>query len=111
MRRYPTPLSSRANAIFQCQTSPQLEIQNGRESPFEAAEILRSAGHDAHSVQEESLSGAPDDRLFDICRSEERCLVTLDLDFADIRNYSPDIHFGVSLSGSSTWTNRMFLAG
>ncbi|MBA3521777.1 MAG: DUF5615 family PIN-like protein [Gemmatimonadales bacterium] len=42
--------------------------------PLDAAELLRQAG-------------ARDERVITVCRSEGRILLTLDLDFADIRVY------------------------
>lgn len=57
--------------------------------PREFALMLRDAGHDAHDVVEESLGGQPDDRIAERCRAEDRVIVTLDLDFADIRMYPP----------------------
>ena len=55
--------------------------------PIEAAEILRTAGYDALTVDEQSLNGAPDENIEEVCRAEGRILVTLDLDFADLRRY------------------------
>lgn len=57
--------------------------------PLEVAAQLRAAGHDAHSVYDEALSGAGDQTLAAVCRRERRALLTLDLDFADIRTYPP----------------------
>jgi predicted nuclease of predicted toxin-antitoxin system len=57
--------------------------------PVEAAEVLRQAGHDAVTVLEQQLGGAPDSVIASICRQEGRGLVTLDTDFADIRVYPP----------------------
>jgi Domain of unknown function (DUF5615) len=57
--------------------------------PGEAATVLQSAGFDAETVWSEALSGAPDEILADHARHEARVLVTLDLDFANIRNYPP----------------------
>lgn len=57
-------------------------------SPSLAA-LFVVAGHDAHSVTEQGLGGQPDDRVIDVCRSESRALVTLDLDFANIKAYPP----------------------
>ncbi len=56
--------------------------------PFVAG-LLRADGHDALTVAEQSLSGAVDERLATICSQEGRVLVTLDLDFSDIRQYAP----------------------
>lgn len=47
------------------------------------------AGHDAVTVTDQAMTGASDPDLAAICRSEGRTLVTLDMDFADIRDYPP----------------------
>lgn len=57
--------------------------------PIEAADLLAAAGHDAMTVYEQSLSGAPDERIVDVCKYEGRILVTADLDLSDIRRYPP----------------------
>lgn len=57
--------------------------------PLEAAEALRQAGHDAATVLEQMYGGSPDAQLADLCQREGRILVTLDMDFADIRAYPP----------------------
>jgi len=41
------------------------------------------------------LQGSSDDELFLICKKENRILVTFDLDFSDVRTYSPGAHPGV----------------
>jgi predicted nuclease of predicted toxin-antitoxin system len=53
------------------------------------------AGHEAHSVTEQGLGGQPDDRVIDICHRERRALVTLDLDFANIKAYPPAEFSGI----------------
>lgn len=63
--------------------------------PEEAAHLLRDAGHEAESVLGEQLGGRPDDQVAQICRNEQRALVTLDLDFADIRAYPPEEYPGL----------------
>jgi predicted nuclease of predicted toxin-antitoxin system len=57
--------------------------------PGEVAELLRSAGHDARTVPEEGISGAPDPSVYAVCQREGRVLVTLDLDFANAQVYPP----------------------
>lgn len=59
------------------------------------AELLRQHGHDALTVWDENLRGTADSNLAQICRGEERTIVTLDLDFADIRAYPPARHAGI----------------
>ena len=60
-----------------------------------AKEILLQAGHDAVTAQEEGLSGASDTTIAEATRAENRCLVTLDLDFADILAFPPDRYPGI----------------
>ena len=63
--------------------------------PLELAELFREAGHDAVSVFDQGLGGARDADLARTCLREHRAIVTLDLDFADIRSYPPDAHSGI----------------
>ena len=46
-------------------------------------------------IWDETLAGAKDEILAERARTESRVLVTLDLDFADIRAYVPDRHAGI----------------
>jgi predicted nuclease of predicted toxin-antitoxin system len=57
--------------------------------PVEVVALFRTAGHDAFTVVEQRLQGQADSRIIDICRREDRVLLTLDLDFADVRTYPP----------------------
>ena len=63
--------------------------------PVAAAVILRDAGHDAETVYDEQLAGGEDWQLAEVCRREGRALVTLDLDFSDIRAYPPADYRGI----------------
>lgn len=63
--------------------------------PVEAADLLKTGGHECHTVFDEQLGGADDTSLYERCRREERVLVTLDLDFADIRTYPPAESAGI----------------
>ena len=63
--------------------------------PIEAAELLHRQGHDASTVWGEEISGATDAALALICQAETRILITLDIDFADIRAYPPNEYPGV----------------
>lgn len=63
--------------------------------PKVAARILRDAGFDAETVVTEGLGGAKDVTLAAVCREERRALVTLDLDFSDIRTYPPHEYPGI----------------
>jgi predicted nuclease of predicted toxin-antitoxin system len=63
--------------------------------PREAQALLLDAGHDAQTVHDERLVGGPDAKILDLSIDEDRVLVTLDLDFSDIRQYPPSRHRGV----------------
>lgn len=63
--------------------------------PAEYAAILRDSGCEADTVGEESLSGSEDDVLFRHCCSGGRVLITLDVDFANVRAYPPESHCGI----------------
>lgn len=60
-------------------------------------ERFRSRGHDIHTVASEQLSGASDRRIFETCALEGRCLVTLDLDFADVLRFPPETSAGIAV--------------
>jgi predicted nuclease of predicted toxin-antitoxin system len=57
--------------------------------PTDVAALLTGAGHDAVTVVEQQLGGQSDPNVAVVCQQEGRAIVTLDLDFADIRVYSP----------------------
>lgn len=63
--------------------------------PPEGAAIFQSAGHDCHTVYDEHLAGANDSLMAKACNLEQRILVTLDLDFSDVRRYPPGSHPGI----------------
>ena len=51
--------------------------------------LFSKAGHEADTVLDERMSGASDQSIYEVCRKERRCLVTLDLDFADVLRFPP----------------------
>jgi predicted nuclease of predicted toxin-antitoxin system len=61
----------------------------------DVAALLVAAGHDVQTVYDEGLRGSIDEVIAEHCRIEDRALVTLDLDFADIRTYPPAGHPGM----------------
>ena len=56
--------------------------------PNEAATILAEAGHDAMTVHEQGLSGRDDLAIGEVCRSEDRAILTLDRGFGDPRRHA-----------------------
>jgi len=63
--------------------------------PLEASTLLKNAGYDSHTVHDEDLRGVSDPVIHDVCLKETRVLITLDLDFADIRTYNPEFTPGI----------------
>lgn len=58
-------------------------------------ELLRSAGHDVMTVEDQGLCGAPDERLFQVCLAEQRALITLDHDFGQVLRFPPASSCGI----------------
>ena len=58
-------------------------------------EPLVEAGHDVSTAAEQSLEGAGDREIAALCRTEKRCLVTVDLGFAQILDYPPQEYAGL----------------
>lgn len=62
-----------------------------------AAEAFRVAGHDVATVLEQRLTSATDQQIFDVCVSERRLLVSLDIDFANPLRFNPQKAAGVAV--------------
>ena len=54
-------------------------------------------GHEVETVSQEKLNGTSDTILYTISQSEGRCLVTLDLDFADVIRFPPGNSHGIAV--------------
>jgi len=83
------------------------------------ASLFRAAGHDVATVYEQRLTSSPDDNLINVCTAEDRCLVTLDLDFSNPFFYPPGDYAGIavlrmprSCSADDLWSLcRLLVAG
>lgn len=71
----------------------RIKLDENMPSDFEA--LLRSSGHDVATAREENLSGADDPVVLEKATKEERLLMTLDTDFADIRRFPLGGHGGI----------------
>jgi hypothetical protein len=60
-------------------------------------QMLADAGHDVATVAEQGLTSATDADLIDVCRQENRCLVTLDLDFSNPFVFPPEVTSGIAV--------------
>ncbi len=61
----------------------------------DTAGLLRQHGHDVLTVFDQGLQGSLDTDVASICQQEARAIVTLDLDFSDIRVYPPADYHGI----------------
>ncbi|HWB81392.1 MAG TPA: DUF5615 family PIN-like protein [Nannocystaceae bacterium] len=65
--------------------------------PVSACAGLAALGHDVDTVIDEGLAGADDPTVWTAARTENRFLVTLDLDFSDVRRFQPGTHAGLMI--------------
>ena len=61
------------------------------------AQFLTAAGHDVATVPAEGFCQATDHEVARVCRTEGRCLVTLDLDFGNPLVFKPADHPGLAV--------------
>ena len=61
----------------------------------DVAELLKGDGHDALTVWDQNLRGSADTAIASVVQREDRALITLDLDFSDIRTYPPSQFAGI----------------
>jgi predicted nuclease of predicted toxin-antitoxin system len=59
--------------------------------------LLKEAGYDVCTILEQNLQSAPDPTVIEVCRIEQRCLVTLDLDFSNPLQYNPSEYSGIAI--------------
>lgn len=59
------------------------------------ADLLRDSGHDVTTVRDQDLCGTPDDTLIEVCRAEQRVLITLDMDFSNPIHFPPARYAGI----------------
>ena len=75
--------------------------------PVDGVVILRDAGFEADTVFDERLVGADDSVIANRSRAQDRVLVTLDLDFSNIRAYPPSQHAGIVVLRPNRQDKRM----
>jgi len=60
-------------------------------------QLLGTAGHDVATVHDEDLCSASDERVIGAAREEQRCLVTLDLEFGNPLRFRPADYAGIAV--------------
>lgn len=74
-----------------------MKIKLDENIPAELIPVLESLADDVDSVKSEGLAGRDDATVWDAAKSNERFLITQDLDFSDARRFLPGTHPGVLL--------------
>ena len=59
--------------------------------------VLTALGHDVLTTADENLLSRPDTEIAGAAKHENRMVLTLDIEFADLRKYPPGSHPGVIL--------------
>jgi predicted nuclease of predicted toxin-antitoxin system len=74
-----------------------LKIKLDENMPAAAKVAAETLGHDVETVADEGMQGAPDRDVFEAAQRESRFLITLDVDFGDVRQYPPGSHAGIAI--------------
>jgi predicted nuclease of predicted toxin-antitoxin system len=56
---------------------------------------LQDLGYDVATVYEQGLRGKEDHEIAEVCRAEERILISMDLDFSNVQMFPPDKYAGL----------------
>ncbi len=74
-----------------------MKVKLDENLPLALAIALRARGHDVDTVADEGLKGRDDSTIWQAAQAEGRFLITQDLDFSDVRRFSPGTHAGLLL--------------
>lgn len=74
-----------------------MKIKLDENLPESLMEALKLLGHDVDNVRLEGIAGMDDGTVWQAAQTEGRFLITQDLDFSDIRRFSPGTHWGLML--------------
>jgi predicted nuclease of predicted toxin-antitoxin system len=74
-----------------------LKIKLDENLPERLVSELDRLGHDVDTVRAEDLAGQADGEVWQATQSSNRFLITQDLDFSDMRRYTPGTHAGLLL--------------
>lgn len=72
-----------------------MKIKLDENMPNAMVRLFRETGHDTVTVMDEGLGGKDDNEVVQAATSENRILITLDVDFGNIRTFPLGSHAGV----------------
>ena len=74
-----------------------MKVKLDENLPGRLVSELSQLGHDVDTVRAEHLAGQSDNQVWQATQSDNRFLITQDLDFSDMRLYTPGTHAGLLL--------------
>lgn len=74
-----------------------MKIKLDENLPERLVPARTALGHDMHTVHAERLSGQADPTVWSATQAARRFFITQDLDFSDMRHYTPGTHAGLLL--------------
>ena len=74
-----------------------MNIKLDENLPERLVSELGKLGHDVETVRAEHLAGRTDEQVWQAAQSGSRFLITQDLEFSDMRRYTPGTHEGLLL--------------
>jgi predicted nuclease of predicted toxin-antitoxin system len=74
-----------------------MKIKLDENLPIRLKSVLARSGYDTDTVIDEGLGGKTDAVIWQAAQSEQRFLITQDLDFSDMRTFKPGTHCGILL--------------
>jgi Uncharacterized protein conserved in bacteria len=87
-----------------------MNIKLDENLPLQLAATLEQFGHDVHTTSSEGLTGRADLDIWRAAQAESRFLITQDLDFSDVRQFTPGSHAGVLLLRLRTPSRQNLIA-
>ena len=74
-----------------------MKIKLDENLPDRLVAVLARLGHNVDTVRTEQLTGRADPDVWSAAQAAQRFLITQDLDFSDVRRYTPGTHAGLLL--------------
>ena len=74
-----------------------MKIKLDENLPDRLVAVLTGHGHNVDTVRTEQLTGRSDPDVWSAAQAAQRFLITQDLDFSDVRRYTPGTHAGLLL--------------
>ena len=74
-----------------------MKIKLDETLPDRLVSVLTGLAHDVDTVRGEHLTGRADPDVWSAAQAAQRFLITQDLDFSDVRRYTPGTHAGLLL--------------